>query len=183
MWWWWNVALVTAARRLCRTDVILVKEGLFDESMLAIRSMVELEGNQGYMAQQPDVRAPEFAAADLRGRERLIEGMSRIGLDSEALGGDRLHLAVRPQGQGPVRECGHGLALRRRLRSRKRLRPRECESSHGIPKGAGPKEEEPGSGRVAKLSMACEFLMRSLYFADQALFQNKRDFLDAYAAE
>jgi hypothetical protein len=47
----------------------------------------------------------------------------------------------------------------------------------------GQKEEEPGSGRVAKLSMACEFLMRSLYFADQALFQDKRDFLDAYAAE
>jgi hypothetical protein len=86
MWWWWNVALVTAAGRLSRTVVILVKEGLFDESMLAIRSMVELVGNQGYMAQQPDFRAPEFAAADLRGRERLIEGMSRIGLDSEALG-------------------------------------------------------------------------------------------------
>lgn len=205
MWWWWNVAFVRAATRLLRAIVILGNEGLYEESNLQLRSMLELVGNQGYMAQSPKARAAEFAAADLKTRERILDSLSRLGFDPKALQGVRDEIAQVRTDLNPLIEdvqdsdsiYPFGRKAKVRIESAGMtwhydgVYERTSDYVHMNARALGnylkaEDETRPETEEALQLGtvvLGCEFLIRTLYFADVALGQCRRDFLDGYALE
>ena len=205
MWWWWNVAFVRAATRLLRAIVILGGEGLYEESNLQLRSMLELVGNQGYMAQSPKARAAEFAAADLTTRERILDSLGRLGFDPKALRGARDEIAqVRTELSeliGDVEESDSIYPFGRKAKLRiesagmtwhyDSVYERTSDFVHMNARALGnylkavdePSAEREQSRQLGNVVLGCEFLIRTPFFADLALEQHRRDFLDGYALE
>jgi hypothetical protein len=68
---------------LARSIVLLSDNGFDDEASGPLRCLPELIANQGYMAEEPQTRAPEFMAADLNNRDRGVRGLRQLGAFSE----------------------------------------------------------------------------------------------------
>jgi hypothetical protein len=200
MWWWWNTGFVHAAGRLARAVTLLNSESLSDEAMLPLRSLLELVGNQGYMAQEPETRALQYAQDDLRGRERTIQGLIGLGaMDSVSLNQVlreidevRLEMAdviedieptasILPFGRkARVRTDAAGLAWHYDgiyVTASDFVHMNARAVAQYVSRLQGDREEQ--APRMSTVVMASELLLRSLYFADWAVDQGRADELDA----
>lgn len=206
MWWWWNVGFVRAAGRLCHAVQLLDEAGLFDETNLPLRSLAELVANQGYMAVDPERRAVEFAEADLSAREQLLRTLEQLGpplkLPAGAIAGVRDEIAqVRQEmadALGPVESSEEVRPFGRSARERMEAAGLQWHydglyagSSDFVHMGARAitgyigriNDERPQDPATAKILLACELLLRSLFFGDSALELGRRDDLNDYARE
>jgi Family of unknown function (DUF5677) len=202
MWWWWNVAFVHAAGRLFVATRILNEQSFSDEAMLPLRSMMELVANQGYMAQDPRTRAREYAEADLQLRERSLEGLVELGnFDERAVDTLRTEIAdIRTEMEPLMADIEVGVSIwpfgkpaSKRAAAAgltwhyKGLYVAASDYVHMNARAVAQylsriqDEREEQAPRASTIVMACEFLLRSLYFGDMAVEQGRRDDLDRYA--
>jgi hypothetical protein len=206
LWWWWNLGFVRAAGDLCRAVRVLDEAELHDETYLPLRSLAELVANQGYMAADPERRAPEFTEADLAARERLLSTLERLGppfrFSSEAISDVRKSIVQVKD------ELAHSLMnvestesmypFGRKARARMEaagmvwhydgLYETSSDFVHMNARAvAGYMGRAAGEGRpndaTAQILMAIELLLRSLYFGDAALELEHRGDLDDYAMQ
>jgi hypothetical protein len=201
MWWWWNVGFVHAAGRLCLTVEILNAASLSDEAMLHLRSLLELVANQGYMAKDPERRAPEYAEADLEMRGRHLEGLLRLGADAEAIEklkdetadirGEMAPLIEDVELKPSILPFGRKASARAEAAGLTRqydgvyvvasdyVHMNVRAVSQYVSRAQGQREQQKPLG--SKLVMACEFLLRSLYLGDLAVEQGRTKDLDVHA--
>jgi hypothetical protein len=79
---YWNAGFVAAGHRLMRGVMILADHGQAHEAELLVRPMVELVGNQTYMAREPE-RAVDFLHQLTETKKKLAERTKDYGLTSE----------------------------------------------------------------------------------------------------
>jgi uncharacterized protein DUF5677 len=203
IWWWWNLGFVRAAERLTRSIVLLSDNGFDDEASGPLRSLLELVANQGYMAEEPQTRAPEFIAADLNDRDRGIRGLRRLGAFSEEALNDIAATAAKVRDEWePVLKDVEDVDNVRPFGRKAEIRIRAAGmswhyqglytiSSDYVHMGAravtdylaADQGERVRRNTGSKVIIAAEILLRCLYFADLALERGRRDFLDGYAIE
>jgi hypothetical protein len=205
-WWWWNVGFVRAAGRLCHAVQVLDEAQLYDETNLPLRSLAELVANQGYMARDPERRAVEFAEADLSSRERLLTTLESLGaplrFPEGAITRVRDEIAqVRHEmadALGPLESPDERRPFGRSARNRMEAAGLEWHydglyagSSDFVHMGARAiagyigriVEDRPEAPATAKILLACQLLLRSLFFGDAALELGRREDLSDYARE
>jgi hypothetical protein len=205
-WWWWNVGFVRAAGRLCNAVQVLDEAKLYDETNLPLRSLAELVANQGYMARDPERRAVEFVEADLAARDRLLTILENMGpplrFPEGAIPEVREEIAqVRRDMEdalGPVESPDDfrpfGKTASERMKAaglRWHYDGLYAGSSDFVHMGAravagyiGRFQDDRVEGpATAKILLACELLLRSLFFGDAALELGRREDLNDYARE
>ncbi len=79
---YWNAGFVAAGHRLMRGVLILADHGQAHEAELLVRPMVELVGNQAYMARDPK-RAVDFLHQATDTKKKLAERTKTYGLTTE----------------------------------------------------------------------------------------------------
>jgi hypothetical protein len=208
LWWQWNEAFVRAGSRLCKGILVLIQNGLDVEAKLPLRSLLELVANQGYMAREPEVRAAEFGATDLRTRSGYLDIVERLGFDQDKvdrarreIGGIRARqhdLLADFEGRDDFNPFGKKAEARIKsagmnwhydavYRSTSDFVHMNAMSVANYLKSGEPKYDVGvgvgvGGPGLASLVLGCEMLLRVLYFAEAAMEQGYGDALDAHAS-
>lgn len=92
---YWNIAFCAAAHRLYRAIEILVEAGLEREAHIQARSLLELAGNQAFMAAEPETRPIDFVHQVIETKKLLSQAMKQHKLiEDEAFAEMQTRLAT-----------------------------------------------------------------------------------------
>lgn len=208
---YWNAGFVAAGHRLMRGVMILADHGQAHEAELLVRPMVELVGNQAYMASDPN-RAVDFLHQATDTKKKLAERTKDYGLMSEeewpdvlaglegeasglteAVGGPSLEYTkdLRPFGKSAkARITGAGLTWHYDLLyftasdiTHMGAMSVDWNLEYDDEKKAIMKRGVRPDGAPGVVTLATEMMLRLLYVAETALEEGVMEQLDALAHE
>jgi hypothetical protein len=82
-WRYWNSGFVAAAHRMMRGVMLLAEHGQSHEAEVLLRPMLELVGNQAFMARDPKKRAVDFLHQSNAIKQKLAHRAKSYGLATE----------------------------------------------------------------------------------------------------